>query len=96
MTHRERVMAALAGEEPDRVPMDLGGSLASTIVGDAYPALRAELGLGVREAEGTLHYASLAEIDCDVREALDVDMVHAPRAFGTGDMVEIVSDAELI
>ncbi len=49
MTSRERVMAALNHEEPDRVPMDLGGSLATTLVSDAYPALREALGLGARD-----------------------------------------------
>jgi len=92
MTHRERVLAALNHEEPDRIPMDLGGSLASTIVAPAYPALRRELGLPVRAADESLHYASLAEVDEDVRAALDVDILHAPRAFGTAESVRILSE----
>jgi hypothetical protein len=35
MTHRERVLAALAHQEPDRVPFDLGGS-AYSINDDHY------------------------------------------------------------
>ncbi len=76
--------------------MDLGGSLASTIVGSAYPALRAELGLPVREGGDTWKYASLAEIDEDVRQALDVDIIHAPRATGAGAAVKILSDDRFI
>jgi len=82
MTHRERVMAALSHEEPDRVPMDLGGSLVSTIVSEVYPGLRAELNLSVHSGKDSLQYAGLAGIDQDVREALEVDIIHAPRTFG--------------
>lgn len=60
MTHRERVMTALNHEEPDRIPMDLGGSLATTVVGEAYGRLRAALGLPSAGAKEGLHYLSLA------------------------------------
>jgi uroporphyrinogen decarboxylase len=96
MTHRERVMAALNHQEPDRVPMDLGGSLASTVAGSAYPALRAELGLPVHEGRDTWKYAQLAEIEQDVRAALDVDIVHAPRATGAGAALRILSEDRFI
>jgi uroporphyrinogen decarboxylase len=91
MTHRERVLAALDHREPDRVPMDLGGSLASTIVGRAYPALRRELGLPVGETQETLRYAGLAAVEDDVRAALDVDIVAAPEAFGTAKTVRVLA-----
>ncbi len=96
MTHRERVLRALNHEEPDRVPMDLGGCLASSMVGQAYPALRRELGLADSNTRETLHYAGLAVIDEDVRQALDVDIVHAPNTFGTSDAVKIISDDRFI
>lgn len=96
MTHRERVMAALNHEEADRVPMDLGGCLASTIVAPAYGALRAELGLPALQARSDLKYASLAVIDEDVRTALDVDIVHAPRAFGVGNTIKVLSEDRFI
>jgi len=96
MTHRQRVIAALSHEAPDCVPMDLGGSLASAIVGEAYPALRAELGLPERKGEETTRYLSLAEVEDDVREALDVDIIHAPRAFGVGRLINTVSENTFI
>ncbi|UCF38035.1 MAG: hypothetical protein JSU96_04020 [Acidobacteriota bacterium] len=92
MNHRERVLAALNRREPDRVPMDLGGTLASTVVGPAYARLRSALGLAVQETRESMRYASLVEIDEDVRVALDVDIIHAPRAFGSGDQMNIVSE----
>ena len=36
MTHRERVLAALKHEEPDRAPIDLGRTLATSINIGAY------------------------------------------------------------
>jgi len=77
MSHRERVLTALRHAEPDMVPIDLGGCLASSIVVDGYVALRRYLGLPPREPEVTWKYTGLAAIDDDVREALDVDIVHA-------------------
>jgi uroporphyrinogen decarboxylase len=46
MTHRERVLTALKRQPPDRVPVDLGGTLASTINIHAYRRLMAHLGFG--------------------------------------------------
>ena len=96
MNHRERVLAALEHEEPDYVPIDLGGCLASTIVGPAYAGLRKELGLPVSDGQETLAFASTAEVDEDVRQALDLDILHAPRSFGTASDIEIVSEDRLI
>lgn len=45
MTPRERILAALAHQEPDRIPMDLGATQASTLTEQAHQRLRAFLGL---------------------------------------------------
>ena len=45
MSSRERVLAAVNHREPDRVPLDLGGSRVTGIDASAYVALRAALGL---------------------------------------------------
>ena len=45
MTHRERVLTALKHAEPDRIPLDLGSTGATTITVKAYERLRAHLGL---------------------------------------------------
>jgi uroporphyrinogen decarboxylase len=45
MTHRERILAALKHKVPDRVPLDLGGTGATTITVKAHERLRAHLGL---------------------------------------------------
>ncbi len=46
MTRRERVLTALERRPPDRVPVDLGGTLASTINIHAYKRLMRHLGFG--------------------------------------------------
>ena len=44
MSHRERVLRALNHQEPDRVPLDLGGSRSSSLVVEAYERLSRHLG----------------------------------------------------
>ena len=45
MTSRERVLAALNHREPDRVPIDFGGTAVSTIMVGPYRETCAKLGL---------------------------------------------------
>ena len=45
MTPRERVMRALNHQEPDRVPLDIGGGYSTTIVAEGYERLKAHLGI---------------------------------------------------
>jgi len=92
MTPRQRIMTALNHQEPDRVPMDLGGSLASTIIGPLYPKLRAELNLPVHEAQEGMRYASLPVVEEDILAALHVDVIHAPRAFGGCQTIKTISE----
>jgi uroporphyrinogen decarboxylase len=45
MTSRQRVLSAVDLREPDRVPIDVGGSSFSTVIGAAYERLKAHLGV---------------------------------------------------
>lgn len=45
MTPRERIIAAVERRSPDRVPIDIGGSSVTTIIGGAYERLKALLGV---------------------------------------------------
>ena len=56
MTSRERVKKALDHQEPDRVPFDLGGTFASTVVLGAYQRLAEYLGVDVAGPFKTDHY----------------------------------------
>ena len=51
MTSRERVLKALRHEQPDMIPLDLGGSESSGMTGVAYNRLREYLGLGQGETQ---------------------------------------------
>ena len=46
MTSRERLLTALNHREPDRVPIDLGGTPTSTISAAALDNLKDHLGVG--------------------------------------------------
>ncbi len=64
MTSRERVLTALDHREPDRVPLFLGTSGVTTLLGPAYEQLKAHLGLAglpPRWLSVPLQYALLDE-----------------------------------
>ncbi|MGC9316788.1 MAG: uroporphyrinogen decarboxylase family protein [Armatimonadota bacterium] len=75
MNGRERVIAAIEHREPDRVPLDLGGSFVTSIHAQALAQLRRELGLEDRPVK--LHDAvqMLGEVEMDVVAALDLDVL---------------------
>lgn len=74
MTSRERVLAACRFEEPDRVPVDLGGSTgASSIHVCAYDRLRKHLGLRPGTITCNDVMQLLARVDGDVQEHFELD-----------------------
>jgi hypothetical protein len=80
MTSRERVARALAHQEPDRIPLDLGGSATTGMQVSSVYLLRQALGLDppgtpVKVVEP---YQMLGEIKPDLQEALGVDVVQLP------------------
>ena len=77
MNSRERVAMALNHQEPDRVPLDLGGSVVTGMQVSSVYLLRQALGL---DSPGTPvkvvePYQMLGEIKPDLMEALGVDVV---------------------
>ena len=75
MTHRERVLATLNHEEPDRLPMDLGASVVTSISLSAYKSLVSHLGLPERDPVIFDIVEQIVFMDEDVRTALDVDVL---------------------
>jgi len=78
MDSRERVLTALAHREPDRVPIDLGGSLVTGINAVAYGRLKRYLrikGDPPRVADIVLQ---LAEVEEPMRRRFGVDVVGLP------------------
>ena len=77
MNSRERVNLALNHEEPDRIPLDLGGSAVTGMHVSTVYRLRQALGL---DAPGTPvkviePYQMLGEIKPDLVQALEIDVV---------------------
>ncbi len=75
MNSRERVLAALNFQTPDRLPKDLGGMLSTGISAFAYPRLVASLGLPARLPKVYDTGQMLAMPDPDVLDALGCDCV---------------------
>ena len=88
MTHRERVLAALSHQQPDRVPIDLGATRDSSIVVEGYERLKQHF--AVRH-EDTLLSRMMRVVDVDERimRALDID---ARGVFPGGQPDEIIGE----
>jgi uroporphyrinogen decarboxylase len=78
MNSRERVLAALAHQKPDRVPIDLGGSLVTGINGVAYHRLKQHLGLDGQPVRVADIILQLAKVEEPVRRRFGVDVVGLP------------------
>jgi uroporphyrinogen decarboxylase len=75
MNARERVQTALAHQEPDRVPIDLGGTVVSTIAIPTYAALRRHLGLPEKPIETLEVVQQVARVDEDMLDRLGADVI---------------------
>ena len=85
MNSRERILAAIAHHEPDRVPIDLGCTPSSGISAIAYGRLKHHLGItGGR----TLVYdvvQQLAQPEEEILGRFDIDAVDLGRTFNSRD-----------
>jgi uroporphyrinogen decarboxylase len=97
VNHRERVLAALRHQEPDRLPIDLGGTGDSTIMAVAYQGFREGLGLPPSTTRVLDICQQTAVIEEDVRQMLGVDLMPVfdePREWRMGTLSD-GSPAEL-
>jgi uroporphyrinogen decarboxylase len=81
MTSRERVLAAIAHKEPDRVPIDQGSMRSTGIMAIAYNRLRQHLQIGGPPAKLYDLVQQLAQPDDWYLERFHVDAVDFGRAF---------------
>ena len=81
MNSRERVIAALNHQQPDRVAIDLSGHRSSGISAIAYAKLRRHLGLEEKPIRIYDMVQQLAVVDDDVLDRFDVDVVEMGRGF---------------
>jgi uroporphyrinogen decarboxylase len=54
MTHRERILAGIQRKPSDRIPLDLGSTLATTMTAGAHERMRAHLGIPSGQPPATL------------------------------------------
>jgi uroporphyrinogen decarboxylase len=96
MTSRERVMQALNHKEPERVPIDLGGTIITSIVKKTYIELKQYLGMPVGEIKMLDYVQQLPYVDEALMDRFDVDfrMVQLPAATTTG--VDIFEEGDYL
>ncbi|MCL5986446.1 MAG: uroporphyrinogen decarboxylase [Actinobacteria bacterium] len=75
LTHRERVVRALNYQEPDRVPLDLGGPI-SSMMENAYWNLKKYLGMSDDSGTKVSSWGVIKYYDERVLEYLDIDIRH--------------------
>jgi uroporphyrinogen decarboxylase len=85
MTPRERVLAALNHQQPDKAPIDFGAHRSSGIAAMAYPKLRKALGLPPRPVRVYDPIQQLAVLDEDVLQRFQVDAMELGRGFALED-----------
>jgi len=86
MTSRERILLTLKHEEPDRVPIDLGGMRSSGIHAIAYNKLKRYLNCEDKSVKIFDLGQQLAVVDDEIRERVTSDVVELKRldgGFGT-------------
>ena len=86
MTSRERILLTLKHEEPDRVPIDLGGMRSSGIHAIAYNKLKGYLNCEDKSVKIFDLGQQLAVVDDEIRERVTSDVVELKRldgGFGT-------------
>jgi hypothetical protein len=74
MNSRERVLKTINHEEPDRVPIDFGGSIVTGIMASGLVKLRKHLGL---EGQVKVYdiFQMLGEVTLDLVERFDIDVL---------------------
>jgi len=85
MTRRERVLAAIAHREPDRVPVDLGAMRSTGITAAAYGRLKEYLGMSGGSIDVYDVIQQLARPEQAVLDYFEADVVDLGRIFLTGD-----------
>ncbi|MFQ5830806.1 MAG: uroporphyrinogen decarboxylase family protein [Candidatus Methylomirabilia bacterium] len=84
MTHRERILATLSHKTPDRLPRDLGSTLATTMTAQAHARMRTHLGLPSEPPPATFATRSSTVIpDAAILHRFDADA--RPLVLGSPD-----------
>ena len=85
MTSRERILAAIAHREPDRVPVDLGATPSSGISAIAYGRLKRHIGLTSGHTRVYDVVQQLAQPEDAILDRFGIDVLDIGRTFNTRD-----------
>lgn len=85
MSSRDRILATIRHEEPDRVPIDLGSTASSGISAIAYSNLKTYLGMNAGHTRVYEPVQELAEPEDTMLERFGVDALDVARAFTAGN-----------
>ena len=89
MNSHERLITAVSHRQPDRVPVDLGGTTVTGISAIAYNKLAMHLGMG-RKARVIDVIQQLANVDMEIVNLFDVDVLDINRiAAAMGEWYEV-------
>ena len=83
MTSRERVRAAIAHKEPDRVPIDIGGTKTTGIHVDEYIKIGKYLGIDTELPRCYEQFQMLARVEEPVRRWLHSDVLQLENLYET-------------
>lgn len=75
MNSRERVLATINHKQPDRVPIDIGGTNQSGISASTLYKLREALGLEKKDIEICSLFQMLGNVNEDLRDKLGIDTI---------------------
>lgn len=101
MNARERVDLALNHQEPDRVPIDIGGTLCTSIHRDMYAALGQHLGFSIKYPVIVDPFQQLPYVDREIQDRFRADVrmvlplpekITAPEIQVDGDYYVMVDD----
>jgi uroporphyrinogen decarboxylase len=81
MTSRERVLKSIRHEEPDRLPIDLGGMASTGIMAIAYARLKEHLGINGETRVFDMGQ-QLAEVEPEILSRFGVDVVSLGNSLG--------------
>ena len=81
-TSRERVLKAINHEEPDRIPIDLGGMASTGIMAIAYARLKEYLGITKGEIRVFDMEQQLAEVEPEILSRFGVDVISLGNSLG--------------
>jgi uroporphyrinogen decarboxylase len=85
MTSRDRVLATLNHKEPDRVPIDFGGTAVTGIAAIAYHRLKEYLGIQSGHTRIIDITQQLAQPEDEILDRFHVDVLDIGRAYNVND-----------